>query len=73
MGKEQLEAQSATSATSTTAEFALRFNFFILKHCASSIGNESLENFFRLIAPRFQFFFLINSAMPYIELNFVQF
>ena len=37
VGKAQLEAQSATSATSAIAEVALRFNFFMLKQCGSCV------------------------------------
>ena len=54
----QLEAQSATSATSAIAEVALQNKAF--KICCA------------LIALRFQFF-LVNSAILYIDRNFVPF
>ena len=61
MGKAQLEAQSASSATSATAKVTLRFNFLyrniaeitmrtkVFKICCVLIALR-FQNFFRLIA-----------------------
>ena len=54
MGKAQLEAQSATSATSTIAELALRFNVLSLSLAEVALRFKVFEICCALIALRFQ-------------------
>ena len=73
MGKAELVAQSATSATFTFAEVALRFNFFFLNIVEVALRAKVFKICCALVALRFQFFFSINSAILHIKLNVVRF
>ena len=66
MGKAQLEAQSATSATSVIADVALRFNFFETLR-KLRCGVKSLK-FVALQLRCALKFFSVNSAILYVEL-----
>ena len=74
VGKAQLEAKSAISATSAITEVELHFNFFILKHCESCVAvfSKSLK-LLRFNCATFSKKFAVNSAILYIELGFVPF
>ena len=73
VGKAQLKVQSATSATSAIAEVALSFNFLFLNIAEVALQTKVFKICSALIAIRLQFFFLVNSAILYIEPNFVPF
>ena len=53
VGKAQLEAQSATSATSAIAEVALRFNFLFWNIAEVALRNKAFKICCALIALRF--------------------
>ena len=54
VGKDKIGRESATSAI---LEFALRFNFFVLKHCRSCVAAKVFKICCASIALRFQNFF----------------
>ena len=57
MGKAQLEAQSATSATSAIAEVTLRFNFLFLNIAEIALRPKAFKLCYAVIALHFQKFF----------------
>ena len=57
VGKAQLNAQSATSATSVIAEVALHFNFLFLTIAKVALWTKVFKICCALIALRFQNFF----------------
>ena len=71
MGKAQLGAQSATSATSAIAEVALRFNFLFLNIAEVTLRTKVFEICCALIALRFQNFFRL--IAQFYTLNFIFF
>ena len=76
MGKAQLEAQSATSATFAIAEVALRFNFLFLNNAEVALRTKVIKICCALIALRFQIFFqlkaqfyTLNLILPRLDCN----
>ena len=73
MGKAQLEAQSATSATSAIAKVALRFNFLFWKIAEVALQNKALKICCALIALRFQNFFRLKAQFYALNLILLYF
>ena len=71
VSKTQLEAQSATSATSAVAEVALRFNFLVLNIAEVALRTKVFKICCALIALRFQNFFRFIAQL--YSLNLVSF
>ena len=72
VGKTQLEAQSATSASSAIAEIALHFNFYFETLRKLLLRAKVFKICCALIALRFQFFFFRLIAQFY-ALNLILF
>ena len=71
MGKAQLEAQSATSATSAIAKVALPVNFLFLNIAEFALRTKVFKICCALIALRFQKFFRL--ITQFYSLNLVSF
>ena len=68
----QSAIRSATSATSTIAEVALRFDFLFSNIAEVAVRTKVFENCCALIALHLNFF-SVKSAILYIELSFAPF
>ena len=71
VGKAQLEAQSATSATSAIVEVALRFNFLFWNIAVVALRTTVFNICCDLIALRFHFFFQL--IAQFFTLNLILF
>ena len=71
MGKAQLEMQSATSAISAVAEYALRFNFLFWNIAEVALRTKVFKICCALIALRFQIYFRV--IAQFYTLNLILF
>ena len=73
VGKAQLEAQSATYATSAIAEVALHFNFLFGNIAEVALRNKAFKICCALIALRFLFFFRLKAQFYALSLILLHF